>query len=127
MIWPRKLQQYLTPTIKKATLRGARNVDRQLRNAEFRQTFVAYAMPGTDVDELLSTDMQRAILDYHQRTEKEIYLSFVESQISMGVTNPKDILEPYVFRSNVSFEMIREFFEDISLLISIVEDFDANH
>lgn len=127
MIWPRKFQQYLTPTIKKITWQGGRNVDRQLRNSEFRKTFMAYAMPNTDVDELLSIDMQKAILSYHQRTGKEIYLSFVESQIFMGVTNPKDILEPYVFRSNVSFEMIKEFFEDIQMLISIVEDFDANH
>ncbi|MFK7935269.1 MAG: DUF3137 domain-containing protein [Saprospiraceae bacterium] len=127
MVWPRKFQQYLTPTLREISLMGGRNVDNQIRNAAFKKTFISYAMPDTIVAELLSRDMQRAILDYQERTGKDIYLSFVESQIFMGVTNPKDILEPYVFRSNVSFEMIREFFEDISMLISIVEDFDANH
>ncbi|MEL7019978.1 MAG: DUF3137 domain-containing protein [Bacteroidota bacterium] len=127
MVWPRKYQQYLTPTFKNIIRSGGKNVDNQIQNSEFRSTFICYAMPRTSIPNLLSGDMQRAILDYHHRTQKDIYLSFVESQIFMGVTNPKDILEPHVFRSNVSFEMIKEFFEDISMLISIVEDFDANH
>ncbi|MCB0619636.1 MAG: DUF3137 domain-containing protein, partial [Saprospiraceae bacterium] len=48
-------------------------------------------------------------------------------QAYIAITEQKDILEPFVFRSNVSFELVREFFEDIQLLMRIVEDIDANN
>jgi hypothetical protein len=56
-----------------------------------------------------------------------MYFSFQGNQIYMAVTEQKDILEPKLFQSNVSFELIREFFEDIHLLLEIVEDFEATH
>ena len=39
----------------------------------------------------------------------------------------KDILEPYILRSNLSFELVREFFEAVNLLLQIVEEFDKTH
>ena len=44
----------------------------------------------------------------------------------LAVTEPKDLLEPNVFQSNVSFELVREFFEDLQLLLSVLEDMDVN-
>lgn len=125
--WPRKFEEYLTGTIKAFTWNGGRQVTKQLRHRPFQKNFIAYATSDTNVDELLTIDMQKSIMAYQERTGKDIYISFIDSQIFMAVTEPKDILEPHIFRSNVSFELVREFFEDISLLISIVEDFDANH
>ena len=64
---------------------------------------------------------------FRNKTQKEIYVSFINNDIYVGVTEPKDILEPSIFMSNVSFELVREFYEDIELLVSIVQDFDENN
>jgi hypothetical protein len=53
-----------------------------------------------------------------------LYISFIKNEIYIAITEPDDILEPYVFRSNVSFELIYEFYEEIDLLMSMLEDFD---
>jgi len=93
----------------------------------FEKTFMAYATPYTNVTGVLSKDMQHLIVDYRLKTGKEIYVSFLEEKIYIAITEPKDMLEPFIFQSNVNFELVKEFFEDIYLLMSIVEDFDKTH
>ncbi len=126
IILPREFKQYLSRSIKAFTSKGGRSVDEMIM-PDFREIFMVYATKEVDTTKLLSKDMQQAILEYKIKTDKEIYLSFVRNQFYIGVTEPKDILEPFIFTSNVSFDLVREFFEDIQLLISIVEDFDAHH
>ena len=61
-----------------------------------------------------------------RQTNKEIYISFLANDMYLAVTNPKDILEPKIFQSNLSYPLIREFFEDIQILVTIVQDIDEN-
>lgn len=127
VIWPRSYRQYLTSSIKEFTWKGGQNVDHEIMNDAFRETFLVYALEDTHVIGILSEPMQEAIVDYIEQTGKEIYMAFVDRNIYAGITEPRDILEPYLFRSNLSFELVREFFEDIHLALSIVEDFDQTH
>jgi len=82
---------------------------------------------GTNIEQVLSHEMQLALLNYREETEKEIYVSFINNKVYVAVTEPKDILEPELFYSNVSFELVREFFEELQLLLSILEDLDVNN
>jgi hypothetical protein len=127
MLWPRKSRQFLTRSIRKYTWSGGENVDEEILNPKFRKLFMAYAMPDTFVVGIMSDPMQEAIVQYIELTGKEIYLSFKDQEIYAAITEPKDILEPSIFRSNLSFELVREFFEDIHLAINIVRDFDQMH
>lgn len=127
ILWPRSEAQYLTRSIKAFTREGGVNVDHEILNGDFRRTFTAFAMPDTHVIGILSDPMQAAIVEYLSATGKTLYLSFHDRKIYAAMAEPNDLLEPYLFRSNVSFELIREFFSDIILLIKIVEDFDRTH
>jgi Protein of unknown function (DUF3137) len=71
--------------------------------------------------------MQESILKYREKEGNEIYLSFIKNAIYVAVSQEKDLLEPALWQSNMSFELIREFYEDITLLLSIVLDIDANN
>lgn len=127
VIWPRAYRQFLTASIKEFTWKGGQNVDHEIMNDAFRETFLVYALEDTHVIGILSEPMQEAIVKYVEQTGKEIYMAFIDRNIYAGITEPRDILEPYLFRSNLSFELVREFFEDIHLALSIVEDFDQTH
>jgi len=94
---------------------------------EFESYFMSYATFDAETSACLSIEMQETIVNYRRKTGKEIYVSFIKSEIYIAITEPNDILEPYIFSSNVSFELIHEFFEEIHLLMSIVEDFDKSH
>ena len=127
VIWPREYQQYHTRAIKSFTWDGGRNVDHEVLNDLFRRHFLTFATEDTHVAGILSEPMQEAIVRYLEQSNKELYLSFIHREIYVAVSEPKDMLEPYIFRSNLSFELVREYFEDINLLLQIIEDFDQNH
>ncbi len=126
LILPREFKQYLSRSIKEINRIGGIEIKGFL-SPRFNEAFMTFATKNANVSGLLSTIMQEAIVDYRLSTGKEIYISFVETDIYMAITEPKDILEPFIFRSNVSFELVREFFEDIHMLIRLVEDFDESN
>jgi hypothetical protein len=66
-------------------------------------------------------------MDYKKKQDKKVYVSFANGYVYIAVTETKDILEPKILKSNANYKFIREFFEDILLIIAIVEDFDLNH
>ena len=127
LILPRKFRQYLTRTIKYFLLNKAVDVDGFIKNNAFRNTFLTYATQNVRVTEVLPDYLQKAFVRYVQRTQKEIYLSFQGKHLFIAITNHKDILEPHLFQSNVSFDLIKEFFEDIQMIVSLVEEFGNNY
>ncbi len=126
IILPREFKQYLSRSIKAFNRTGGIEI-MDLLTERFNDSFMTFATRDANVASLLSEDMQNAIVDYRINSEKSIYVSFMERNIYIGITEPKDILEPFIFSSNVNFELVREFFEDIRVLLSIIEDFDKNN
>jgi len=127
LILPQKFRQYLSRTIKEFVRIGGYEVDSGLENELFTLNFMTYATPDAFVSGVLSPEMQKGIVEYKLKSGKEIYISFIGQEIYVAITEPKDILEPFIFQSNISFDLVKDFFEDISMLLSIVEDFDKNH
>jgi hypothetical protein len=125
VILPRTFSQFQSRTLKALNQINLRNAE-DMVSRKFREIFMVMASRNTNFDDILSIEMQNAILNYREKTEKEIYVSFINSEIFMAVTEPKDLLEPHIFQSNVSFGLVREFFEDLQLLFSVLEDLDVN-
>jgi hypothetical protein len=127
MIWPRSRMQYLVRSIKDYTLKGGVNVDHEINIGRFREYFIAFAQPDTHVQGILSEPMQEALVRYVEQTGKDIYVSFIDREIYAGIIEPKDMLEPAILRTNVSYDLIREFYVDISLILKVIETFDQTH
>lgn len=127
IVWPRRLRNQHFRAIHNFTWLDGDNADHEIMNDEFREAFITYADSETHVIATLSEPMQDALVEYRNASGKEIYLSFNDQDIYAAVTEDKDMLEPHLFRSNLSFELVREFFEDIHLLLRIAEDFDQTH
>ena len=126
IVWPRDQRQFLTRAIKQFTgekYRGV-NVDHEINNEAFRALFMTYATPNTHVEGILPDTMQEAIVQYYQETNKRIYFSFHDRDFYVAITEPKDLLEPYIFRSNLSYDLVLEFMRDITLTLRIVHEFD---
>ena len=125
LVLPRKERQFLAKTIKSFTANGGRQFDRLTAN--FMNTFIVYATTFANTRGFLSVEMQEAILNYRQKESKEVYISFIGNDIYIAVAQEKDLLEPALWQSNVSFDLIREYYEDLTLLLSIILDIDANN
>jgi len=127
IIWPRRYRNRLFRAIKAFTWKDGHNVDDEINNEAFKEAFMTYATKSTKVIGLLSPSMQEALVRYREQAQKEIFISFIDREIYAAVTEEKDLLEPNILRSNLSFELVREFFQDIHLLLQIAEDFDQTH
>lgn len=127
VVWPRRRKQYLTRSIKEYNFKGGHNQDYEINDPFFREHFIVYAAPGTHVEGILSEPMQEALVRYVEFTGKDIYLSFINRHIFAAISEERDLLEPGIFTSNIHFELIREFYFDIMVILKIVEDFDQTH
>jgi hypothetical protein len=124
LMLPDAYRKYLSRTERAFNLHKGKRVKDNLL-PEFEAIFDTYATPDARIKTVISIDMQRALIAYKNRTKKEIYVSIIEDKIYLAVTQEKDLMEPNLFYSNVSFEVIYEFYEDIQLLLSIVKDIDV--
>ncbi|MBK7872409.1 MAG: DUF3137 domain-containing protein [Saprospiraceae bacterium] len=126
VVWPREQRQYLTRAIKQFTSEKYKgiNADHEINNPEFKDLFMTYATPNTYVEGILPDTMQEAILRYYHQTKKNIYFSFHNQDFYVAITQPKDLLEPYILRSNLSYDLVLEFMRDINLVLRIVHEFD---
>ncbi len=127
IVWPRSQRKYLTRAIREFTFQDGQNADEEVEHEAFKNYFITYATEETKVHGLLSPPMQAALAEAYQLTGKPLYVSFNNRDIYLGIWEDKDMLEPKIFRSNLSFELVREFFEDVQLLLRILEIFDETH
>lgn len=125
LIIPKLARPKLTKTIRKITLGKGEQI--LMNNDDYNELFFTYTTDPFIAKGLLSDEMIENIIGYQEKVKKDIYLSFFGKNIYIAVEEPKDILEPYIFKSNVSFSLIQEFYQDISIILQIVEDFDFHH
>jgi Protein of unknown function (DUF3137) len=124
IILPDHLKQNYLDTLKTFNLKSNGRKYEMIKNPRFKENFVVYCTPDANVKRFLSEDMQKLLLKYRDTTGKDMYVSFIDSNIYIAVSQQKDILEPVLWQSNVSFDLIREFYSDLIMLMSIVRDFD---
>ena len=128
LIMPKALRQYAIRSIKHFTRQNASKVlVQQTHNLGFDEQFLTYATPDASVSRLLSMEMQDSILRYQDSTGCPVYISFIGNHIYVAVQQDTDMLEPFLIQSNVSFDLILEYYQKIELLLSIIRDFDVNN
>ena len=126
MVLPRARLPYLSETVKAYVRTGGQNMDSFIRNQKFRETYITYGHRNTKVTDLLTEEMMNFIIGYRKQ-KGEICLSINSENCYIGIWNPKDILEPSILQSNVSYELVREFYEDIYVALFVVMELDKAH
>lgn len=126
IILPRNKRQFLARSIRTLLDKGGKNIDDRLFYAPYLESFLTYAkLPeGGAIGRVLPNEVQEIIENYRASTQRDIYISFVNSTINIFFSEPNDFLEPYLFKSIVSFELVIDFFKDIQLVMDLVEQFD---
>ncbi len=129
LVLPDAHRKYMSRSERAFHLIGGRRVRDNLL-PEFEAFFDTYATPDARAKDVMSTDMQRKILRFRSQFQqvnrkKEIYLSIIGDKIYIALSQDKDLLEPTLLHSNVSYEVVREFYDDLRLLLEVVLDVDA--
>jgi hypothetical protein len=126
-VWPRHKLRRLKRSVDAYVGPKGRSADVEILNAGFRERYAVYAHPGTKVAAILTPPMQDALLDFAEREERDLYFAVHDQDLFIGLEHGYDLLEPHFFRSNVSFQLIRQFYGDIMLMLLVIQDFDQTH
>lgn len=104
------------------------NLDKQvkLQDQEFVDFFTVYGDDQVDTRNILSTNLMTKLVKFRKRAKKNLYISFVDNMIYIAIEYPEDIFEPRLYQSMLSLAPMREFFENIQLMLSIVEELNLN-
>jgi hypothetical protein len=99
---------------------------------EFETFFNTYATPDVRIQEVISEDFQRTILEFRQsfqlqNRQKEIYFSIIGDDLYIGLTQDRDLLEPSIWRSNANFATVSEFHQDIVTILDLVLKIDVTN
>ena len=98
----------------------------QLEDPDFNKNFVVYGDDQVVSRYVLSTSLMQRLVDFRKKSDKPVYISFVNSFLYLAIGYNKDLFEPSYFKSLTKFETVRPYFEEISLATGIVEDLNLN-
>lgn len=97
-----------------------------LEDPEFEKAFAVYGSDQVEARYILSSNMMRRLLDFKNRTGKNIMLSFVDSSLYLAIPYRRKLFEPKFFSTVVNKEKTTEYFSDFQIAISVVEDLNLN-
>jgi len=98
----------------------------KLEDPEFERNFVVYGDDQIEARYILSPALMARIVDFKRKTGQKIYLSFVGSKVFVAVWINRNLFEPKLFNTLLDFEPIKQYYEDLTLAIGIVEDLNLN-
>ena len=98
----------------------------ELEDPEFESHFVVYGSDQIEARYILSTSLMARITDFKNKTGKKIFLSFIGSMVFVAVSYSRNLFEPKLFTTLLDFEPIRRYYEDLQLIIGIVDDLNLN-
>ncbi len=125
VIIPKAERPYLTRTIKDLIRRGDWQLN--VKYPGFNDKFITYVSPEANTEYIIHKSFFGVLYEFAEKINKKVYMSFADGHIYIAVWEPKDILEPHIFRSNVSFKLVNEFYEDLYNIVSVIEEFDRLH
>jgi hypothetical protein len=98
----------------------------RLEDVAFEERFVVYSTDQIEARYILSPGLMARIVDFRARTDREVYLAFVASNIYVAISNLRDMFEPNVFKSVLDMAMAHQYLDDLMLAVGIVEELNLN-
>ncbi|MBE9206579.1 DUF3137 domain-containing protein [Nostoc sp. LEGE 06077] len=98
----------------------------KLEDPEFNQFFTVYGDNQVEARYVLSTNLMTKLVQFRKKARKNIYVSFVENMIYIAIEYADDIFEPKLFHKMLSFAPMREYFENLHLMLDVVDDLNLN-
>ena len=98
----------------------------KLEDPDFERKFVVFGSDQVEARYILSPALMNRILDFKNKTNRNIRLSFIHSCVFVAIENKKNMFEPRLFKTLISFDPIEEYYDDLSMALSIVDDLNLN-
>ncbi len=98
----------------------------RLEDPDFNKHFVVYGEDQIEARYVLSTSLMERITRFKEKHPAPVYLSFVNSFLYVAIAYNKNLFEPSYFKRMTDFNIVKDYFRDIELAVSIVNDLNLN-
>ena len=98
----------------------------KLENPEFEKEFCVYSDNQVEARYVLSPSLMQRIVEFKQKWNTKVYLSFRNSKVYIAIKMKKNLFETRLFKSIVDYNFIEENIRFLILLTGIVEDLNLN-
>ncbi|NLL28493.1 MAG: DUF3137 domain-containing protein [Bacteroidales bacterium] len=98
-----------------------------LEDPNFNKHFVVYSMDQVEARYILSPALMQRIVEFKEKRKEPIYISFVKSQMYIAISYKRDLFEPRYFAKIANYKKINEYYQDLQLAVSIVEELNLNN
>ena len=99
----------------------------ELEDPEFARLFKVYGDSQIESRYILSTNLMSRLVEFNKKAGRnKVYLSFIDGFLYVAVPYRYNLFEPRLFKSMMSFTPLKEYFQDLQLMIGIVEDLNLN-
>ncbi len=98
----------------------------KLEDPEFEKMFVVYGEDQIEARYILSTSLMKRIVEFKNKTKRQMYLSFCGDKIFVAISYPGKLFAPRLFRTILSFAPIEQYYEHLRVATDIVEELNLN-
>lgn len=98
----------------------------KLQDPTFEERFVVYGTDQTVARYVLSTGLMARLTAFRSKARQDIRVAFVDSIMYVAISFRRNLFEPRVWRSLLDFGEIQTYFENLQLVVGIVEDLNLN-
>jgi len=98
----------------------------KLENIEFEKEFAVYSEDQVESRYILSPSLMERMLSFKKQTKKRIQMSFVDTRLYIAVPYRKNLFEPKLFGNIVDFKNIQEYYDDLNLVLDLIETLNLN-
>ncbi len=98
----------------------------KLEAPEFKRLFRVYGDNQVEARYILSTNLMSRLVDFNYRAKRQVYISFIAGYIYIAIPYRRKLFEPKLWQSMLSFAPLKEYFQDLQLMIGIVEELKLN-
>lgn len=98
----------------------------KLEDPEFQKSFVVYSDDQVEARYILTPALMKRILDFRNNNRLPVYMSFHNSKLYMAIVTGRNMFEPPYFRSAEDFRLIKEYYEDFTFAVGIVDELNLN-
>ena len=98
----------------------------KLENTEFEKYFAVFSYNQIEARYVLTPLVMEKLVEFRKKINREIYLSFNNSTMYLGVSFQEKLFEPSLWKTLLDLEPIENYYDIIKTIVELVNELDLN-
>jgi len=93
-----------------------------LDDPQFEKEYSVHSEQSENAKKLVTPGLRQWLIDFREKTKSQVFLSFTDTKMNMGVFLKRQLFEPPIFKKVDNYDYILENFRYLMLFHGLIED-----